>query len=230
MQIVSLSGPQKVTALAIFIGIVAIIVFVICAAPADAPRSAMHIPKPLPSATASSAPGIAVDARLADSSATTSPATKLQPAAKSVSNTAAKQMDAWVLGDAKSASPQIPLSSVIRDYEVVEINPHPATTPQAGETVSLPMLHGQKILVDVQATTVNPNGDKSWSGHLQGYGEDYPIIMTYGEHAIFATITTPEGSYTMESTDGIGWLYKNPSEFELSDASSKDFLEIPHSL
>ena len=50
--------------------------------------------------------------------------------------------------------------------------------------------------------------------------------MTYGERSIFATITTPDGSYTMESLDGLGWLYKNPAEVELFNTDSKDFVEV----
>lgn len=229
MQIVSLSRPQKITALIIFIGVVAIVVFALSASPADTPRRAAHIPYvPTSMSPDRVAPVAAVRAVTVETSVgAASPAAKAQATHNNASD---KKIDAWVLGNTKSASPQIPLNSVIREYEVIEINQHPTQTPQVGETVSLPMLNGKKILVDVQTTSLNPNGDKSWSGHLQGYGEDYPIVMTYGQNLIFATITTPEGSYTMESADGVGWLYKNPSELELSDASSKDFLEIPHSL
>ena len=228
MQIVSLTTPQKITALAIFIGIAVIVVFVVMTEPRTA---AANQQSQASSHTPAAAPGVSAGADRSQhiTSPATAPTVSAQPQAQAHTSDSPK-IDAWALGDAKSATPQIPLNRVIRDYEVIEINQHPATTPQVGETVSLPMLNGKKILVDVQTANLNPNGDKSWSGHLQGYGEDYPIIMTYGEHAIFATITTPEGSYTMESTDGVGWLYKNPSEFELSDASAKDFLEIPHSL
>ncbi len=133
--------------------------------------------------------------------------------------------NAWKIGGVKSPIPSIPLNEKIVAYEIVEIDQHPESIPQIGEQVELPMLHGQKVMVDVQSIATSPNGDQSWSGHLQGQGTDYPVIMTYGEHSIFAMITTPEGSYSMVSVDGLGWLYKNPSEFELSAAGSKDYLE-----
>lgn len=226
MQIVSLSGPQKITALAIFIGFVAIILFVVSStlSPEESPRAHSWQPAAAP------VPAPAISARVDEAALTAKIQLPTKPDANTTSDLSAKKIDAWSLGGSKAKTPQIALNNVIRDYGVIEINQHPETTPQVGETVSLPMLNGKSILVDVKSTTLNPNGDKSWSGHLQGYGEDYPIIMTYGEHAIFAMITTPEGSYTMESTDGVGWLYKNPSELELSDAGSNDFLEIPHSL
>lgn len=137
----------------------------------------------------------------------------------------AKKNEAWKVDDVKSPTPSIRLNERILDYEIVEIQ-HPETFPQVGEQITLPMLNGEKVVVDVQSISTSANGDQSWSGHLQGQGTDYPVIMTYGAHAVFATITTPEGSYSMESVDGLGWLYKNPSEFELSDASANDFLEV----
>ncbi len=138
----------------------------------------------------------------------------------------ANKNEAWKVDDVKSPVPSIPLNDKVVDYEIVEIDQYPEHFPQVGEHITLPMLNGEKVVVEVKSLSTSPNGDQTWSGHLQGQGTDYPVIMTYGEHAVFATITTPEGSYSMESVDGLGWLYKNPSEFELSDASANDFLEV----
>jgi len=136
------------------------------------------------------------------------------------------ELTSWQMGDVKAATPKIPLSEKIASYAIVQLEQHPAQLPVVGEQIQLPMLNGKSLVADVQSTTTNPNGDYTWSGHLQGYGSDYPVIMTYGEHAIFATITTPEGSFTMESLDGLGWLYKNPAEVELSNPGAKDFLDV----
>jgi hypothetical protein len=137
-----------------------------------------------------------------------------------------KKNEVWKADDVKSPAPGFPLNERIVDYEIVEINSHPEHFPQVGEQITLPMLNGEKVIVEVHSISTSPNGDQTWSGHLQGQGTDYPVIMTYGEHAVFATITTPEGSYSMESVNGLGWLYKNPSEFELSDSNANDFLEV----
>ncbi len=132
----------------------------------------------------------------------------------------------WQMGDIKTLTPKITLSEKISAYAIVELEQHPAAFPAVGEQIQLPMLNGQKVTANIQSITTSPNGDYTWAGHLDGYGDDYPVVMTYGEHSIFATITTPEGSYTMESLDGLGWLYKNPAEVELSSPGAKDFLEV----
>jgi hypothetical protein len=130
------------------------------------------------------------------------------------------------MGSVNSPTPAIPLNEKISAYAIIEIESHPAHLPSIGEQLQVPMLEGQPVTIRVESSSTSPNGDYSWSGHLQGYGTDYPVVMTYGQHSTFATITTPEGSYTLEALDGIGWLYKNPSEIELSNPGAPDFLEI----
>ena len=139
-------------------------------------------------------------------------------------NVVAEKNPAWKVGGIES--PSIPLNEKIVDYEVVEIDQHPERFPQVGEQVTLPMLNGQEVVIDVQSISTSANGDQTWSGHLQGQGTDYPVIMTYGESSVFAMITTPEGSYSMQSVNGVGWLYKNPSELELSTTGTHDYLEV----
>lgn len=152
------------------------------------------------------------------------------PASASASVVAAQEMGesniAWQPAAKDAGEPAVPLSNRVSVYQRVQVNQHPAGLPIAGEQVTLPMFNGQNLVADVQTTVVSANGDYTWRGHLAGRGDDYPVVMTYGEHSIFATITTPEGAYTLESVDGLGWLYKNPSFPELSAPGTNDFLEV----
>lgn len=132
----------------------------------------------------------------------------------------------WIVGDVKMPAPTIPLSEKVSQYQVVSVET-PEVYPTVGQRLSLPMFNGKSVTVNVQSVANLQNGDYSWSGHVEGFDDDYPVVMTYGAHSVFATITTPEGSYTMESVDGAtGWLYKNPSEFELMTPGAKDYIEV----
>ena len=133
----------------------------------------------------------------------------------------------WHVDQQKQRSPAFMLNDDVREYEVVNTEPVPHY-PDAGEQIQLTLLNGEQIVVNVKSSKVTRNGDYSWSGHLDGYGDDYPVVMTYGKTSTFAMITTPQGSYSMESVDGVGWLYKNPAEHELTSPGQEDFLEIPH--
>lgn len=135
--------------------------------------------------------------------------------------------EAWQVDNHRAPTPGIPLNEKIEEYAIVEIDQTPAAYPQVGEEVVLPMLNGEKVAVDVKSSVTNPNGDYTWRGHLQGHGDSYPVVMTYGATSVMATITTPAGSYSMTTVKGLGWLYKNPAEVQLVDSLQNDFLEPP---
>ena len=133
----------------------------------------------------------------------------------------------WQTAGNKSGAPSIPLSDRITAYQIIEVETNPATYPLIGQQITLPLLNGNNVSAKVESIQVHPNGDYSLRGHVNGYGNEYPITMTYGEQHVFATITTPEGSYSMESLNGLGWLYKNPAEPELTTPGNNDFVEPP---
>lgn len=186
-------------------------------APAELPPSAQSLPE-----TAIQAADL-TQLPVAPNTNHSPPKTNHSPA--SANESAAAPQAPWRLADVKAGQPAITLSDRIVDYAVVEL-PQPLTVvPSVGEQVSLPIL-GSLVQAKVESARYLQNGDYSWSGHLDGYGSDYPVVMTYGERSVFATITTPQGSYSMESMEGLGWLYKNPAEIELSAHGSSDFLEV----
>jgi hypothetical protein len=136
--------------------------------------------------------------------------------------------DAWRMADASSATPSMPLPDAVSIYEPVSVDMDSFVYPDVGQQTSVALPGGERLQVNVKASSANPNGDYTWRGHLDGYGDEYPVVMTYGSSSVFATVTTPNGSYTLESVNGSGWIYKNPSEFELTHPGKNDYLEIPH--
>lgn len=136
--------------------------------------------------------------------------------------------DAWSMADATSATPSMPLPDAVSIYEPVALDMETEGYPEAGQQTSVTLPGGERLQVNVKTGVTNPNGDYTWRGHLDGHGDEYPVVMTYGGNSVFATVTTSNGSYTLESVNGSGWIYKNPSEFELSNPDANDFLEIPH--
>ena len=156
------------------------------------------------------------------------------PAGKSMSEPASASQptmivpDAWRMADSSAATPVMPLPDAVSIYEPVAVDMETLVYPEPGQQTSVTLPGGERLQVNVKLGTTNPNGDYTWRGHLDGHGDEYPVVMTYGSNSVFATVTTPAGSYTLESVNGSGWIYKNPSEFELSDPGVNDFLEIPH--
>ena len=134
------------------------------------------------------------------------------------------EKSAWKLN--ANIQPGMQLPQGISIYEPVEFDQQ-GLYPQPGEELALPLPQAEVVNVKIESSESHANGDYTWRGHLIGYGNDYPVVTTYGKHSSFSTITTPQGSYTLEVVNGQGWIYKNPSVFELSAPGHEDGLEIP---
>jgi hypothetical protein len=133
----------------------------------------------------------------------------------------------WEIGTPDDGNPTIPVPVRVSVYAPITINMDSPVFPDVGDRLALVLPGGGEVIVNVESSYANPNGDYTWRGHLNGLGDQYPVVMTYGSTSVFATITSPEGSYTMESVNGHGWIYKNPSEYELTQPGQDDYLEIP---
>lgn len=134
----------------------------------------------------------------------------------------------WGVASIKDPEPSIKLNERVVEYQAVHLGSKESLIPSVGQEVTLPLLHGEILNVKVEAVENLSNGDVSWSGHFMIDGDSYPVVMTLGDNSSFATITTPKGSYSLESLNGSGWLYKNPAEIELSKPGTNDFLEVPN--
>ena len=133
----------------------------------------------------------------------------------------------WKTADKNTKGSSIPLAELVKEYQAIALDPEPESYPSIGDQVTLPMLNGKRVIAEVKDVTLNPNGDYTWKGHIVGAGNDYPVVFTYGAKSTFATISTADGSFSLEAVDGSGWLYKNPSMADMAASNKSDTLE-PH--
>ncbi len=127
----------------------------------------------------------------------------------------------WRAPDAYDPAPGFQLSPQVSEFEAITFDNSSALVG-IGERVEFHLPGGERVQAVVEQVQMHHNGDESWSGHLQGYGDQYPVAVTTGVNSAFATITTPNGSYSMEAVRGAGWVYKNPSETELANPGHID--------
>lgn len=65
----------------------------------------------------------------------------------------------------------------------------------------------------------HPNGDVTWSGHVEAAGGNYPMLLTRGEHASFGSFSTPRGRYRLEGWDDRAWVVREDhAQIELPPA------------
>ena len=113
------------------------------------------------------------------------------------------------VADDESVQPPMQLNPAIENAQVVRLPTPEMLEKTPGDRITIPMPGGESLAVTVEDANRLPNGDYSWRGYVDGEGDDFPVVFTVGKNSAFATITSWEGSYTMESVGGVGWLYKN---------------------
>jgi hypothetical protein len=129
-------------------------------------------------------------------------------------NTNAKEAElsanfAWNISDDYSAVPSIPLKEDITESAIITVPPAYKMDLKVGDKVNMPLPDGSEVSVTIINTNHNIDGDLSWDGVIDDSNGDYFITYTAGKRASFATLVLEQGNYSMESVDGIGWLYKN---------------------
>lgn len=66
----------------------------------------------------------------------------------------------------------------------------------------------------------------SWTGHLEAYGTDYPIIISQSESGTIATLDTPEGQYFLEANGENARLTPTYELKKHIDPSQPDFIDL----
>ncbi|MCX7134003.1 hypothetical protein [Aeromonas sp.] len=81
---------------------------------------------------------------------------------------------------------------------------------QVGDSVTLPLPDGSTLEARVTKVELQRGGERNWQGEIRVDGDSYPVNFTVGKQATFGFIGTPQGSYSVETLGGKGWVYKNP--------------------
>jgi len=117
------------------------------------------------------------------------------------------------------------VASAVKEKLTVDMNGVDLGTTTPGERMNFTMPDGSNVVARVENTWTESNGDKAWSGHVEdAAGPDYRILVTQGSAATFASINTSKGTYTLESINGRGVVYKNPEMGDVAPHGTTDYL------
>lgn len=117
------------------------------------------------------------------------------------------------------------ISNQAREQMTVDVSSADLGDVKSGDRVGFQLPDGSEAVAHVENTWTESNGDKLWSGHVEDVaGPDYRIVVTQGAGATFASINTSKGSYSLESINGRGVVYKNPEMGDVAPRGTKDYL------
>lgn len=114
---------------------------------------------------------------------------------------------AWIEGNGTGDA--LSLDKRITEKKSIQVDSEELENKQAGDKLSFDLPGGYQVEATINQVTHSQTGATVLSGHLNGHGDRYPVVVTSGTNSSFATITTPQGSYSMETVNGKGTVYKN---------------------
>ena len=104
------------------------------------------------------------------------------------------------------------VNGLVRDAQHVRLDLETIRAIDVGSLVSIELPGGEHYQALVQEVLVHENGDRSWSGHIEGFGTRFPVVYTQGDSATFGTIATPSGLYSLEALGEDAVLYRDERE------------------
>jgi hypothetical protein len=148
-----------------------------------------------------------------------------------------KEVEPEMVADVKDIMVETTMSEVQKEFPSKEGITPTATIALAqgvisklkvGDTISLPYMGNGEFDAKITKKTTHKNGSVTVTGNLVDTGNQYAVVLTEGKKMSFATVTTPNGSYEIETRNGVGYVYATDDiDKKWIDHSKEDVL-IPH--
>ena len=111
----------------------------------------------------------------------------------------------------------------------IEIKRNSISKLNIGDTISLPNIGEVGYEAIVSKKIVHNNGSVSITGNLVGsQNNNYSMVFTQGKNSSYASFTTPEGAFEIETVNGQGFVYSvKDIEKVFIDPKKEDAISIP---
>ena len=113
----------------------------------------------------------------------------------------------WSVVNKSLLTDDIRLREGIEPLQIVQINSDIFQSTKKGDQLSFP-INDRQLVVTVSSTKTLWNGDVSIQGTLQSDdGNTFPVVISSGKNATFASFSTSKGSFELEAFGKVGGLY-----------------------
>ena len=119
-----------------------------------------------------------------------------------------------------------PSKEGIKPIIAIELPKNSIAKLNIGDTVALPYMGDGEFEAKITQKSEHKNGSVTVTGNLIDTGNQYSVVLTEGKNMSFGTVTTPNGSFEIETKDGQGYVYSTDEiDKEWIDYNKKDTLE-----
>ena len=97
----------------------------------------------------------------------------------------------------------------IKNVQKVGVNTRIISILEATDTIQLPLIDGEKYLLQIKNISKRKNVDMEIYGEIDYRGSVYSSTITLVDHSLYALLSTPSGDYDLRMADDKGYLYKS---------------------
>lgn len=130
--------------------------------------------------------------------------------------------DIMVESDLKEIEKKFAPKEGITPVTGIEIFKGTISNLKVGDKVTLPYMGTGEYEAEISSKTTHANGSVSVTGNLLDGTNQYSVVLTEGKNTTFGTVTTPDGSFEIETKDGQGYVYS-------TDEIDKKWIDHSHS-
>jgi len=136
--------------------------------------------------------------------------------------------DIMVEADIEEVKEHFPTKRGIKPLIAITLPQKTISHLDIGDKVSLPYMGAGEYEATITTKTTHKNGSVTVSGNIDDLGKGYSVLLTEGKSMSFGTVTTPDGTFEIESKNGEGYIYSTKDiDKRWIDYSKSDTLK-PH--
>ncbi|CAA6810323.1 MAG: Unknown protein [uncultured Sulfurovum sp.] len=120
----------------------------------------------------------------------------------------------------------MPHKKMVQSVLAIEVTQNSIAQLSVGDIIKLPALGQVEYEAKITKKISHKNGSTSVTGNLVGdQNEKHSVILTEGKSTSYASISTPEGAFEIQTINGVGYVYSvKDIENQYVDPDKKDIL------
>lgn len=137
---------------------------------------------------------------------------------------ALQKNSAWERLEEKPANLDLPEKQKFYDPEYIRFDRLKIETLSVGDTMEIPVVHtGETYVMQIEEVETHGNENITWRGTYSYQGENFHISFTQSTSGLtVGGMNTPNGHYTLEAHDEVGWVVSSNSG--LQHSSKPDYI------
>ena len=96
----------------------------------------------------------------------------------------------------------------ITPIEAISLSTSHTEELKVNDTLTLPNIEGVDYTIVISSVVKNSDDSHSLTGHFKDEGISYTTTITKSTQSSYITLSTPQGTYEIETQDGVGYIYR----------------------